>query len=246
MQYSQSNPSAVAVERPTFTEQTSSKGIAAEPGPARSRNGWHHPLASPPSSTPSPDCARGNSCDIYLRELEDLNPSIARRSLLTMPDQIAASNRNLWNAAKGAANQPSPFALPDSFNGRPKQSGAGQNNHPRAAAFIPPHMAVPFGCHSFLDMSAPKGISVEDLAFLEAQGCLHLPPTPVLTSWLQQYFVHVHVFMPLLTDASFGNLIRHDVDSTKTDRISLFLFHAILATASPVGLLAICRLYVNC
>lgn len=201
--------------------------------------GQHQSVHSPTSSTASPDCERENPCYSYLQELESLNPSTTH---LASP---ANSARHTSQPFQGCRTHDNRREAASSSSGRAANP---MNNHSRRLAPVthasprrrlmapasPIHMAVPFGCYSFLEASIPKGLSIEDIAFLESQGCFHLPPKSVLRAWLEQYFLNVHVFLALLSDAPFRSLWSMDTEATKPDRVPLFLFQAILAAASPV------------
>lgn len=176
---------------------------------------------------------------MYLQELENLNPSITQRPLPTQQSPLIhnLAHHHQVQDTTGNSGYSIRRSVTNPLNNQFRRLGAVADSSSRrqmATSRPPPHMAVPFGCHPFLEMCAPKRVAVEDLAFLEAQGCFHLPPTPVLAVWLNQYFLHVHPFIPLLNDTPFQSLWRTDMEGATSNRVSLFLFHSLLATTSPV------------
>jgi len=235
-----SNNDSVAVSGPTLnaSSRSNSNSVTGKTQPPAGPDQSLHPsLDLPPSSSTSPDCEREHPCDIYLQQLEDLNESIPQRHSSAGLDQLMSDTRL---PQEGAAKDDTPsFHLFSTSQGQSRRLGAVVDPSPRrrmttTSTRSPLHMAVPFGCYSFLETSTPKGLSVDYITYLEAQGCFHLPPTPVLALWLKQYFLHAYPWMPLFTDAPFHSLWRTDAEVVKPDRISLFLFQSILAAASPV------------
>ncbi|KAM5358478.1 hypothetical protein ACJA88_015342 [Fusarium oxysporum] len=75
----------------------------------------------------------------------------------------------------------------------------------------------------------------DDFAFIELQGCLKLPIRPLLDTFVQQYFLHVHPALPVVSEHDFWEL--YDGHKTQAqsyqNTISLLLFQAMLFAASP-------------
>ncbi|PGH23918.1 hypothetical protein AJ80_01980 [Polytolypa hystricis UAMH7299] len=105
-----------------------------------------------------------------------------------------------------------------------------QNHH----AYSNTKFGVPFGCHSFLKLGkshAPQ----DDITFLESQGCLHVPPIPVLNDLVTQYFRHVHPTIPLLNEGRFWATYTEQPGDFPDgfETLSLFLFQAMLVASCP-------------
>jgi hypothetical protein len=100
--------------------------------------------------------------------------------------------------------------------------------------------SVPFSCYRFLELRGLAGLTPEDVRYLESKGCLHVPSGPHLDQLVQQYFSHVHPFMPILDEEEFWYMYacrQHDL--AKGCGLSLLVFQAMLFAASTVSI-AVC------
>ena len=83
--------------------------------------------------------------------------------------------------------------------------------------------------YPFIRVNRTEQMPVDDLEFLEAQGCFSLPPRPLLDPFIRTYFLYVHPNVPLLDEADFWDMYtRPDISSVEINRISLFLLRAML------------------
>jgi hypothetical protein len=75
----------------------------------------------------------------------------------------------------------------------------------------------------------------EDVNYLEAQGCLHIPTRPTLDNFVEQYFTHIHVLLPLLNEGDFWDMYFQNEGSASPDKISLLVFQAVLFSSCSVS-----------
>jgi hypothetical protein len=95
--------------------------------------------------------------------------------------------------------------------------------------------------YSFLGLGNITSLSPVDLNFLESQACLRVPTREILDEFVQQYFRHVHPFLPILHEGDFWRLYcPPTVDglgvivSPQPVTISLLLLQAMLVTSCNV------------
>lgn len=91
---------------------------------------------------------------------------------------------------------------------------------------------VHFSSYPFLEINGYHEMAPEDLAFLEAKGCLCLPARDSLNEFVTQYFLHCQFSTPVIDEAMFWKMYlgsQGNVDS----RMPLLLFLAMLFASSP-------------
>lgn len=66
-------------------------------------------------------------------------------------------------------------------------------------------------------------LPLDDVTFLRQQGCLSVPPRPILDEFIREYFLHVHPMLPLMDESVFWEQYKQ-----KTNKVSLFLIQAML------------------
>ncbi|KAL6885692.1 fungal-specific transcription factor domain-containing protein [Trichoderma evansii] len=85
-------------------------------------------------------------------------------------------------------------------------------------------------CHyPFLTVPNIRVMPYEDLNFLEQQGCFRVPIRPILDDFIQQYFLRVHPFLPLLNEGDFWEV--YGATDHPPKGISLLLLQAMLFTS---------------
>ncbi|KAH7370684.1 hypothetical protein BKA65DRAFT_489037 [Rhexocercosporidium sp. MPI-PUGE-AT-0058] len=87
---------------------------------------------------------------------------------------------------------------------------------------------VIYSHYRFLTAGNIHAIPHQDISYLEAQGCLHVPITPILDVFMSLYFTHVHVFLPLIDEGDFWDMYSQSNQSLAKDTMSLVVLHAIL------------------
>ncbi|KAL2214556.1 hypothetical protein CC79DRAFT_151218 [Sarocladium strictum] len=81
----------------------------------------------------------------------------------------------------------------------------------------------------FLAMNNIHMIAAEELNFLELQGCLHFPIERFMNDFVQQYFLYVHPFMPLIDEGEFWEMYHgNGTQATERSTISLLVFQTML------------------
>ncbi|RFN48881.1 hypothetical protein FIE12Z_6936 [Fusarium flagelliforme] len=85
---------------------------------------------------------------------------------------------------------------------------------------------VTYSHYRFISASNMHAIPHQDVTYLEAQGCLHVPITPVLNVFMSKYFAYRHLFLPLIDEGEFWDMCSQS--SQSTNKISLFVLFAML------------------
>ncbi|KAF5668328.1 fungal specific transcription factor factor domain-containing protein [Fusarium denticulatum] len=78
-------------------------------------------------------------------------------------------------------------------------------------------------CLAFINDPDLSKLPPDDVSFLRQQGCLSVPPRPILDEFIREYFLHVHPMLPLMDESVFGEQYRQ-----QTNKVSLFLIQAML------------------
>ncbi|KAJ0421307.1 hypothetical protein BJY00DRAFT_323322 [Aspergillus carlsbadensis] len=104
------------------------------------------------------------------------------------------------------------------------------DEHTRAAA--PPGI-VDFSRYSFLELNNLEALDREDVSYLRSKGCFSLPEQAALDEFVTKFFLHAHPQTPVLDEARFWRLYlqRDGPIQTSNQKISLFVFHAMLFVA---------------
>lgn len=92
---------------------------------------------------------------------------------------------------------------------------------------------VPFSYYGFLNTVPLWRLKESEIMFLEFQGCLHLPTSLILETFLNFYFLYVHPCLPVIDEAKMWRIFRHSEASQ--EQYSLLLLQAMLCAAAPVG-----------
>lgn len=96
---------------------------------------------------------------------------------------------------------------------------------------------VTFSYYSFLHLRNLATLQPDDVRYLEAKGCLHVPTSPYIDQFIRHYFLYVHPCMPILDEGDFWDMYSSKPDETnKAHGISLLVFQAMLFGASTVGI----------
>lgn len=105
-----------------------------------------------------------------------------------------------------------------------------------ASCQITAELHVSYTHYSFLTASKLHAIPPQDVNFLESQGCLHVPVRPLLDDFVQAYFLHVHVTLPILNEGDFWDMyFQNDKPGGSREQISLLVFRAILYASCNVS-----------
>jgi hypothetical protein len=92
---------------------------------------------------------------------------------------------------------------------------------------------VMYSHYRYLSAGNIHAIPHQDVTYLEAQGCLHVPIAPILDVFMSKYFAHIHLFLPLIDEGDFWDMYSQSSRSNNT--ISLFVLYAMLFTSCNVS-----------
>lgn len=96
---------------------------------------------------------------------------------------------------------------------------------------------VLYSRYSFLAVGNLHSIPQQDVNYLESQGCLHVPTRPYLDSFMEHYFLHVHVFISVLNEGDFWDMYyQNETPGGSKEKMSLLLFQSMLFAASNVNI----------
>ncbi|WKT54483.1 hypothetical protein QSH57_005067 [Fusarium oxysporum f. sp. vasinfectum] len=98
---------------------------------------------------------------------------------------------------------------------------------------------VLYSYYQFLTIGNIHTIPYQDVNYLESQGCLHVPNRSILEVFLRSYFMHVHVFLPLIDEGDFWDMYSGSPttnDGSKTTASLLVLQAMIFSTCNFVPL----------
>ncbi|RSL58705.1 hypothetical protein CEP54_007613 [Fusarium duplospermum] len=107
---------------------------------------------------------------------------------------------------------------------------------------ISPSNMVVYCTYSFVARADVFYTPVQDIQFLETEGCFQLPAPMILDQFLQQYFMHVHPLLPMLSELDFWDAYSQP-NPAESKTLSLLLIQSMLfASCSSVPLKTINRL----
>jgi len=92
---------------------------------------------------------------------------------------------------------------------------------------------VTYSHYRFISAGNIHAIPHQDVTYLEAQGCLHVPITPVLNVFMSKYFAYIHLFLPLIDEGEFWDM--YSQSSQSKNKISLFVLFAMLFASCNVS-----------
>lgn len=78
--------------------------------------------------------------------------------------------------------------------------------------------------------------SPSDLAFLQSEGCFHLPAKEIFDQIVEQYFLHVHPLLPILHEGDFWR-VYSSKSGHKDDELSLLVVQALIFASCNVSFL---------
>ncbi|KAI1060147.1 hypothetical protein LB506_011279, partial [Fusarium annulatum] len=101
---------------------------------------------------------------------------------------------------------------------------------------------VLYSYYQFLTISNIHTVPYQDANYLESQGCFHLPNPPILEAFLRSYFMHVHLFLPLIDEGEFWDMHSDSptlADGSKTTTSLLVMRAMIFAACNFVPFLVL-------
>jgi len=95
---------------------------------------------------------------------------------------------------------------------------------------------VLFVHYPYLKVHNIHTIAQQDLNYMEAQGCLHVPSRPILDNFVEQYFRHHHPLLPLLNEGDFWEMYSQKESTGPQATMSLLVFQAMLFASCNVSI----------
>ncbi|EEU34405.1 uncharacterized protein NECHADRAFT_21539, partial [Fusarium vanettenii 77-13-4] len=117
------------------------------------------------------------------------------------------------------------------FLPKPSHSSTSLQSHWPMVPNAPGSPELSYCCYPFLTLTNLHQIPQQDAAFLDTQGCFRVPVQPLLDELVQDYFLHIHPFLPLINEGDFWELYYHDPRYPPERPMSLLLLQAMLFAA---------------
>lgn len=95
---------------------------------------------------------------------------------------------------------------------------------------------VLFVHYPYLKVHSIHSIAQQDLNYMEAQGCLHVPTRPILDNFVEQYFRHHNPLIPLLNEGDFWEMYSQKESTGPQATMSLLVFQAMLFASCNVSI----------
>lgn len=96
---------------------------------------------------------------------------------------------------------------------------------------------ITYTYYPFIELNNLSAIPLQDVNYLDLQGCLRVPTKTILDEFVKQFFLHVHPIMPLLNEGDFWEMYGSQSQGTHVStRISLLMLHAMLFSVCGVSL----------
>ncbi|KAG9503466.1 hypothetical protein J7337_006311 [Fusarium musae] len=93
---------------------------------------------------------------------------------------------------------------------------------------------VLYSYFQFLTVGNLHAIPYQDVTYLEAQGCLHVPNPLILDAFMKAYFTYAHVFIPLIDEGEFWEMFSPAASSSQRSTMSLLVLRAMLLATSAL------------
>ncbi|KAF5250697.1 hypothetical protein FANTH_4140 [Fusarium anthophilum] len=93
----------------------------------------------------------------------------------------------------------------------------------------------------FLTIGNLHAIPYQDVTYLEAQGCLHVPNPLILDVFMKAYFIYAHAFIPLIDEGEFWEMFSPTTSSSPKTMTSLLVLRAMLFASSAYVPLPVLR-----
>lgn len=94
--------------------------------------------------------------------------------------------------------------------------------------------SVVYTYYPFLTLDNLFNCLPQDVDFLEAEGCFHLPTRVIMDQVVRQYFLHVHPLLPLFNEGDFWDMYYHKRPD-RPQKMSLLVFQAITFVSCNVS-----------
>jgi hypothetical protein len=97
------------------------------------------------------------------------------------------------------------------------------------------HSEVSYSSQYFLTLKDLRVLPEQDVEFLEHNRCFHLPLPTIQEEFINQYFLYLHPYYPLIHEKDFWDMfLGRETGTEKTPTMSLLVFQAMMFAASSV------------
>ncbi|KAF4952481.1 hypothetical protein FGADI_6715 [Fusarium gaditjirri] len=152
----------------------------------------------------------------------------------TIPDPAAYDS---WSASM-PAHRHSPADLVGNIL---RQNAGSQNAASPSDAGSTKEGVVLYSYFQFLTVGNLHAIPYQDVTYLEAQGCLHIPNPLILDIFMKAYFTYGHIFIPLIDEGDFWEMFSPAASSAPRAPMSLLVLRAMLFASSTYVPLPVLR-----
>jgi hypothetical protein len=128
-------------------------------------------------------------------------------------------------------NDKNVYAQAEQLNHSDQSTGFG-NAGPEQASIFAHNAIIDIDKHGFLCTENLKCLPSEDINYLLIKGSLNIPDHDTTNEFVVKYFEKLHPMLPILDEAQFWRAFRGNT----MDKISLFIFRALMFAISPVRL----------
>ncbi|KAI8395018.1 hypothetical protein FOFC_10697 [Fusarium oxysporum] len=121
--------------------------------------------------------------------------------------------------------------LTDEYLGTPKLA-EGMTHQSPSHNHIQARPEITFAYYPFLCINNLSSLHIDDINYLESQGCFKLPGSSCLDHPVRAFFNHAHPIFPVVNEAEFWLIYDPLTSSGKTSRVPVILLSAMLFAAS--------------
>ncbi|KAK2689192.1 hypothetical protein QWA68_011494 [Fusarium oxysporum] len=132
---------------------------------------------------------------------------------------------NSWGSSMSTDKQPRLNPIGNIFQqstGSPSDTGSTKDG------------VVLYSYFQFLTVGNLHAIPYQDVSYLEAQGCLHVPNPLILDVFMRAYFTYAHVFKPLVDEGEFWEMCSLATNDSPRTTMSLLVLRAMLFASSTL------------
>ncbi|KAH7190615.1 hypothetical protein BKA60DRAFT_472286 [Fusarium oxysporum] len=131
--------------------------------------------------------------------------------------------------------------MPDPISNNKKGNIFQQSTGPPSDTGSTKDGVVLYSYFQFLTVGNLHAIPYQDVSYLEAQGCLHVPNPLILDVFMRTYFTYAHVFKPLVDEGEFWETCSLATNDSPITTMSLLVLRAMLFASSTFVPLPVLR-----
>ncbi|KAF5573689.1 cutinase transcription factor 1 beta [Fusarium pseudoanthophilum] len=123
-----------------------------------------------------------------------------------------------------------PTVLTDEYSGTPKLGEATARQSP-GHSLSQARVEITYAYYPFLYISNLSSLHLDDINYLDSQGCFKLPESSCLNHLVRAFFQHAHPILPVVNEAEFWSIYDPLTSGDKAGRIPVILLSAMLFVA---------------